>query len=67
MEKKITELYEKLNIPESTWPEYTDPYNFAKQIDKCALTINIFTKTSSSSSAHIESVNNTSKMNTYSI
>ena len=67
MNNKIIELYEKLNIPKSMWPEYADPYSFAKQIDKCAITVNVFTKTSNSSSTHIEPESSTSKMNTYPI
>lgn len=49
MDQNITELYKILNIPESKWPEYTNPYNFAKKIEKCALTKNVFTTTSDSS------------------
>ena len=57
MDNKIIELYKKLDIPESTWPEYVDPYSFARQIEKCSLTINIFTKTSSSSLTQVEPTN----------
>ena len=45
MDKHIVELYEILGIPEFKWPVYSNPYDFAKQIDRCALTINVFTTT----------------------
>jgi len=58
MDTKIIKLFETLNIPMSKWPEYKNPYDFAKKIDKCALTINIHTTTSNSSLSYT-STNNT--------
>jgi len=48
MDSKIHELFETLSIPEEDWPNYEDPYNFARQIEKCALTENVPVTTSNS-------------------
>ena len=61
MENKIAELYEKLNIPKSIWPEYKDPYDYAKQFEKCSATTNVTTSASGSSSARVEVQNKTPK------
>ena len=54
MNDNILELFEILNIPSTVWPEYTDPYDFAGQFEKCAITINVLTTTSNSSASYNE-------------
>ena len=35
--KKILEEFKKFNIPEEELLEYTDPYTFARKIEKCSI------------------------------
>ncbi|MDR1439945.1 MAG: hypothetical protein LBJ10_08040 [Clostridiales bacterium] len=49
MDSKIYELYGILKIPKENWPSYENPYDFARQIERCALTENVFTTASNSS------------------
>ena len=48
MSKKILSLYDKLNIPKEKWPEYENPYDFAKRFKKCTITKDVRTFASNS-------------------
>ena len=57
MKDHILELFDILDIPSTVWPEYTDPYDFAGQFEKCAITINVLTTTSNSSASYSKTPN----------
>jgi len=48
MDNRIYELYETLQIPEENWPRYDNPYDFARRIKKCSLTVSVPTTASNS-------------------
>ena len=53
MDNKYVELFEVLGITETYWPDYVNLYDYSRQVERCALTINVPTTASDSSQSQI--------------